>query len=274
MLTAITMTEEKPTRIREIISSLFRPYRITVRARSAPGASLREIRYTRLRGKVDLKALEKEALPQRAVLCTNEIDLDGSKLRRLRSTALSVRWCESFVEEVMGLLSAEKISPRIAFYDPDAEQPSFARKLLSFVTSVTVVTDMPRFYENEAARAAEETGAVMIVSNDTDALFPCDMLIAPGRITSPLPCVPLTPVFTTERPYVSLPGTIIDGYRAPLPERYRELCPEGIDEYELMSALYAFSGAAELGAEKPDRCLCSGKSYTAQDIVRIIKQKV
>lgn len=274
MLTALTFAEERPRGIKEKIISVFRPYRINVSIHSTHTASLREIKYTRLRGKTILHAIEKECLPQRAVLCADGTDLEGSLLRKIRNSSLTVRWCESFVTEVLGQLAGIKNELKVAFYDPEAEQPSFAKKLLSYVPSLTVVTEMPKFYEIEAARIAAETGAVMIVSNNIETLFPCDLIIAPTRITTPLPCVPLTPIFTVERPCVSITGTIIDGYRAQLPERYRELCPEGIDECELMSALYAFCGCAELGAEKPDCCVCMGKHFSAEDVVRIVKQNM
>lgn len=274
MLNIFTVQNEKPKGIRERVSSFIHPYEIKTRIRSAAGIKIRETVYIRRRGKINWHAVAKSIGESRAILCEKDLTLLGSPFRKTESSALGAAWCEKFVCQVLETLAESDIYPRISFYDPFAEFSDFAKDLSSYTEQLTVITEMPKFYENEAQYLHDTTGAVMKVTNDTDRIFPCDMLIIPDKLRDIIHAPALTPVFTSCPAYVSLSGTVIDGYCVSLPEIYRPLCPDGIDETELMNALYDTENANILAGIVPESALCAGKKITVKEAAELVKRSI
>lgn len=269
-MTILTVKDEKPDRLKDRLISLIRPYEIKTVIRCAAGIRIRETIYIRKHGKIRWHAVAESIGESRAVLCDKDLAIVGSGLRKIKSSVLGAAWCKNFVCDVLDKLAEKGISPRLSFFDPYAEHSSFAEKLCDYTDELTVVTEMPRFYENEAGRIEEKIGTVIRVFNDTERLLPCDMLIIPDRLEHEIHPPALVPVFTSCRPGVSLAGTVIDSYRVSLPEKYRPLCPEGVDEEELMAVLYEYEGADMLGDIIPEYGMCAGKALSARQVSELV----
>ena len=204
------------------------------------------------------------------ILCDKQVSLKASKLERFHSNALTEKLMENFL---LGML--DKNSPltdgiKIGFYDPEAEFPSFAEKLLSYCSNLIVVSFMPKFYEIEANRILQHSGAVMTATNSLEQLSNCDMIIAPEKIKRPLPSHQNTVIFTVCEPSVHMPGIIITGYDVDIPEEYAPLKPDSVDTDYFLSGLYSLCTVTSLAGLQPYSCHTETVSFSADDTFRLI----
>ena len=59
-----------------------------------------------------------------------------------------------------------------------------------------------------------------------------------------------------------------------LPSKFREICPDFLDEMYFASALYAMAGARELGGEVFTRCGDGVTIHTRASLVEALKNRV
>ncbi len=229
--------------------SPFKPYKIETHLRRAEGVTVFTIVYTIRRGRIRFDKIYDQCIGRsKLILCDSSLDLSGTPFRRFFSYALQRQLMKNYLCD---MLSAADTPSRIAFYDPQAQCPAMAEALLPYIRTLTIVTDMPRFYENEANRISDGCGAVINVSNDPSSLCPCDILISPAVIQNHLPTTVSTQIYTIAPPAVSLSGHVICRYPVSLPAVYRPLLPEGMDEEYFMSALYSLCRQTSLDRLTP-----------------------
>ena len=274
MITVLRIKKRNEMNLAERILGLIRPYKIVEGVVQTDDAQVCTLTYYQRRGNIRYdKLYEKCRGKSKVILCDRKLNLFNTPFKRFNSLALNRALMQSFILNILEKLGDLPSEIHIAYYDPDAEFPSFANKLLCYTTDLTVVTDMPKFYENEAERSAAETGATFRVSNNTDDLYPCDILISPAVIRKPVPAAASTLIFTVRQPTVTVTGNVICSYNIPFPDKYLSLVPDGTDKAYFMSALYIICRRTELADILPESCGNNIETYKPESIIRQIKAK-
>ncbi len=274
MLTVLKITNEKDSGFGKKLLSVFKPYQLKTELRRCGDIEINYINYILRRGTIKYDKLYNCCIGKRkTILCDREISLEGSRLKRFTGIIFKKIMLDNFVCDILKKADIDPKKINISYYDPNAENPALAERLLSFCTNLTVVSDMPKFYENESERIAGDSGALFTVSNDISAVSPCDILIAPTIIKKALPTVSSNIIFTIYPPSAYVPGNIITDYYCEFPEKYNSLADDTIDEMYLLAGLYSLCGINSLSELVPHSCGGSGIKYSAEDIIRIIENK-
>lgn len=272
MMTVLNIEQVQNKSILDTIRSVFRPYSIETELKENDDASVLSITYRQKRGEIKFNKIYEHCIGRRkTILCDKKINLFNTHFRRFNSLTLKKRLMENYICSILDSADFPPSELSISYYDPKAESPSLAEKLLKYTSRLTVVSDMPRFYENEAERLAKKCGASVIVSNSPDKLIPCNILIAPTVIKESLPTVSSSLIFTIHRPPVPISGNVITDYQAELPEKYASLKSDFIDDIYFMSGLYSLCSAYELGEIIPTGCGNQFDEFTNENIIHQIK---
>lgn len=274
MMTVLSIVKNEEMSRREKILSLIRPYKIRTEVRKSGKISVYHIEYRRRRGKIRFDKIYDSMIGKsKLILCDKNINLFNTPFRRFFSLSLNRQLMRNFI---IDFLKQTEISPdnlKISYYDPQAEYPSLVEELIAYTNDLTVVTEMPKFYENESDRITEKSGASVMVSNNVSRLYPCDILICPTMIRKPISAAASTLIFTVCRPAVTVSGNIIYKYIADWPDYLKELMPDGIDEDYFMSGLYIIAKEKDLGKYIPFSCGDQFETYTKETIIRRLKAK-
>ncbi len=272
MMTLLNIEQVKNKNILDAFLSLFRPYSIETELKENDDASVLSITYLQRRGTVRFNKIYEHCIGRRkTILCDEKLNLFNTHFKRFNSLTFKKRLLENYICSILDSADFPPSELEISYYDPKAESPSFAEKLLKYTSRLTVVSNMPRFYENEAERLAEKYGASMLVSNSVEKLVPCSILIAPTIIKESLPTVSSSLIFTLKRPPIPVSGNIITDYTAALPEKYAALKPDFVDDIYFMSGLYSLCSAYELGEIIPTGCGNQFDEFTNESMIRQIK---
>lgn len=272
MLTLLSITDMPAGKLSEKIKALFKPYHIETKINKSGDISIMDMKYYRLRGKIRYDKIYELCIGKRkTLLCSRDTDLDGTFFHRFDDKEFRMILMGNYICEALTKADIAPSDLRISYYDPHAQYPSLLGRLTHFADMITVVSDMPRFYENEAERLSDENGAVINVSNDPENLNPCNILIAPEIIEKSLPITQVTPIFTIAQPAAPCRGTVITDYHASLPQEYSTLRNSSfLDEY-IMAAIYSLCGKKKLGSTIPYSCSNSTDIFFLEGTVRLIR---
>ena len=272
MLTLLTAEEITAVNIKDKIKAVFRPYSITADIRRSGDISIMNINYRSRRGRIRFDKIYDLCIGKRkTLLCSRDIDLDGTYFRRFDDREFRTILMGNFICSVLEKADTPPSCLSICYYDPHAEYPSLLGRLTQFSDLITVISDMPRFYENEADRIAVENGAAVSVSNSAENLRSSDILIAPTLIEKNLPLSPETTVFTVAEPSVPCKGTVITDYHASLMQEYSQLRNDNFHDEYIMAAIYSLCGKKELAQTVPSSCSNNTDIFTLEGAVRLIK---
>ena len=268
MLLVLDVKKESHLNLRRRCKALFRPYEIVTRVRKQNKITLLYLHYHAYRGEIRFRRIYERAIgASKTILCSPELSLEHTPFRRFESSELTKCLMQNLVLYLLRELSDSSQPLRLGFYDPMAENPSIPEALLQECASLTVVTNMPRFYERESERLLHTLGVPLRVGQDPSLLSACDVVICPEVITRHLPLSPDTLVFTTATPAVSLKGTILYEYFPPFPYRYNRLRTRLLEDTYLLSALYSLCGVKELGKLLPESAGDGHTLFTAERLV-------
>lgn len=267
MLIVLDVKKEEASTPLKKIRALFRPYMITANIRKQNKISVLYLHYRAYRGDIRFKRIYDYAIGvPKTILCHQDISLDNTPFKRFDNKAYPLILMENFITEVLSGLSDPSDRLSIGYYDPMAEHPLFIEKLLTFTSHITVVSNMPRFYERESERLMNSIGVPVVVSNSPERLSACNLVICPDTITTHIPTSERTIVFTSSEPSVSVKGTVIFNYYPEFPFKYQRLLPADIDEVYFLSALYSLCGANELASLIPKKCSDESSMYTDEQL--------
>ncbi len=260
MLIALEIQKMYNKTFKEKIKALFRHYTIEKNIKSCGDISVMNICYKQYHGDINFKKIYRCTVGEsKTILCSDDISLKNTPFQRFNRNEFNLKMMENFVCDVLEQCTEQYDNLKISFFDPDAEFPLFAEKLLRYTSSLNVVSNMPRFYENESERVMNRTGASYIVSNSIERLAPCDILICPPKIKVHLPTTADTIIFTSYKPLVSTKGIVISRYYPEFPEKYLSIKPECTDGLYFLSALYTLCGKSGLG--KLDTVKCGNEYF-------------
>ncbi len=254
--------------------SIFRHNRLRVEHLFCDEAALKSVTYEHYRGRVGWSSIDRFVKAQRnRVLCPADTDLPSqSGYKRFESTELSRRMCENAA--VWLFRSEERKDIRAALIDPDGTCADFCEALTPYVDPLCVVTDAVDLYIEQAQTLLHEKGAAIRVSRSMSCLRGADVIIAPARIETPLPCSPTAVLLSGERPSVIQPAPVIYDYFFELPAKYAAMKPPYLDDMYFASALYAMAGVYALGSEVFTRCGDGCTIHTRRSLSELLKKRL
>lgn len=273
MLTALTVKfMEKEKGIKGLLSRLRRDT-ATVDVDRARGVYFKHITYTSYGGKLHLERLEKNIGDSRfSIICDEKIELpEKSNMKRFHNTDFSARLCTNFVLNLLKECEfSEKI--KIGIYDTDGKNSDFLAHIMKYTSDVTVVTNSADCYHEAIENIMEEMGACAVVTQSTDELASCDIIIAPQNITESFPVRDDALVFTIGRPKAEVGGELYYKYCFKMPNGFDRIKPEELDAEYFCSALYTLGRQYQLGSLVPTLCVNYSTSQTAKSLGAYIER--
>lgn len=267
MLTALHIEEHRTGLLR-----LLRRNRIRVEHSYCDSVQLKCVTYEHYRGRIGWTAIDRFVKAQRnRVLCSPELELPpDSGYKRFVSHELDRRMCENAALYL--LRESDCRSRKVVLIDSCGDSVGVTDHLTEYCDPLYVVTEASDIYAAQSDYLLNEKGAALRVCRAKDCLRDADLIIAPERLTEVLPCSREALILTGEKPAVQQPCAAIYDYEFELPSKYRELCPDFLDEMYFASALYASSQARELGGEVFTRCGDGVTLHTRQSLLNAFQR--
>ncbi len=268
MLVVLDIEKKYNKTMREKCKGFLHRYEMTKTIKKNGSYSVLEIHYRQNYGKIRFDRIYDLTIGEsKTILCSKEISLKGTPFNRFESNEFNIQMMQNFLDKMLSQNGEDLSDIKISFFDPNAEYPSIAEKMVQYLPSLTVVSNMPRFYENESERIKETIGAEYRVSNSLSFLEQSDILVCPVKIKIPLPTTSDTLVFTVQKPIVPLNGIIVTEYCPSMPDWCTKLKPESTDEMYFLSAMYSLYDCAELGKLMPVTCGNNSITFDVDDII-------
>lgn len=273
MITAFH-TADKTAQGPKAVLNFFRHNRIRVEHLYCDSAALKSVTYERYRGRVNWTSVDRFIHShRRQILCPEGTELPAERgYRRFVSDALDLRLCENAALCLLNAVEAPHI--QVVLLDDNGDHIGLCSYLADSTDRVSVVTDKPRLYLNEADRLMEEKGAVIHVTKSPAPLKTADLIIAPAPLTRDLYCAEDAVILSASAPTVAQNAPVIRGYSFDLPEKYRAIKPEYLDDMYFASALYALAGAHELGSSVFRRCTDDRTVHTRGSLAQVLKKRL
>lgn len=248
--------------------------RIRVDYRYCDTAAVKCVTYEHYHGKVNWTVIDRFVKAQRnRVLCAPSLALPAdSGYKRFHSAELSRRMCENAA--VFLLRAAEFRGVKAVLIDNSGDSVGLCEYLSDFCDPVYVVTAATEIYAAQAEYLLNERGAALRICGGTDCLKDADLIIAPEKLTQTLPCPTYSLILTGEKPSAQQNTTAISDYFIELPSKYKELCPGDLDEMYFASALFALTGARELGGEIFHRCGDGNTLHTRGSLTALFRKRL
>ena len=269
MLTVLEIKKEEPKSLADRVMSVVKPYSIETEIKKTKNIEVANVKYTFRRGEIRFDKILNHCMGKsKTVLCSESVSLKNTPFRRFCGLEYKKIMMQNFLTDVLSKLYNESYDMNIVYFDSTAENPLFVQQLLKFTSNLTVISDMPRFYENEMERVADDCGASVTVSNDIDAAGNFDILISPTVIDREIAAPSGSIVFTVSVPKAPVSGICITDYHVHFPAEYQSILPEEIDEDIFLAALYSLCGITSLADEIPFSCSNSYSIFTEQAMIR------
>lgn len=244
--------------------SFFRPYRITANVKSKNTISVLSITYHLYRGNIHFNQLETLTLGYpKTILCNPTLSLKNTSFKRFESDNLTIKLMQNFILSVLDKVDT-KLS--ITYIDTKADYPEFIHQLIPYTQHLTIISDMPRFYENICQKSSYPN---VFITNSIDSLKNANIIISVSPIHS-LPHFQNKPViFTYRQPNIPIPYTTL--FRYEFPHIFSEIKPDCISQEYFLSALYSLNGIKELETYIPKTCNDGICNYSADYIAIVCK---
>ena len=265
MIVTLEIKDNRPKALIKKLKAVLKPCEINAKIKKQNRISVLQLTYKLFRGSPDMKKLSPFLRGcGETIVCNNCSNAELSPYKRFSSSEFAQAMMLSFIRELLSRTDCSLQKLRLAYCDPIGEYPDTAEALLEYCQELTVVTNMPRFYETVSERILRESGGTLIVSNTVDALRDCDIVICSEAPDIHFPLSPDAIVFSAKKPLVSLSNTVIYDYRTAVPYKYQRLRPDYIDEFSFLSALYSIEGVSSLARLVPSAAADGEDIYTAE----------
>ncbi len=273
MITAFQLSDNTASGPRALLH-LFRRNRVRVEYLYCDSVALKSVTYERFRGRVNWTSIDRFIGGSRSkILCREDTLLAAERgYRRFSSDELRRRLCENAALYLLGALRAFDVS--VALIDRVGDRIGLCSYLVDYSDKVTVVTEKPQIYLEEADRLMAEKGAVINVRKSVNSLKSADLLISPERISRDLQCAPDAVILSAAEPTVAQNAPVIYDYFFDLPEKYSRIKPVYLDEMYFASALYSLAGAHELGSSVFRRCTDGVTVHTRKSLTLLMQKRL
>ena len=270
MITAFHLEDNTRRGIKGALNQL-RRNRIRVEHLYCDAAAVRSVVYERCHGKIGWAGVERFIGGERTrLLCREGIPLPSERgYRRFTSDELQKRLCENAAVFLLNHSDADRVS--VALMDDTGDHMSLCTYLADLTDRLCIVTRSPQLYLGEADRMLEEKGAVIRISKSCTPLKCADLIIAPARIERDLGCSPDAVILSAAEPTVAQNAPVIFDYSIELPQKYRSVKPDYLDEMYFAAAMYSLAGAHELGTSIFRRCTDGKTIHTRMSLLELLK---
>ena len=269
MIVTLLVEKRRNKSLAQLISSLFVPFRIDARVKKQCHVSVLQIKYKLMRGKIEFGWFyPRLSGSDLMVLCDRDTDLSGTKLTRFESSDFNRAMMLSFIRSMTFGNETELSGLRAAYFDPQGEHPDEAGYLAEILPDLTIVTDMPKYYEIFADSLLYEKGLALTVSNDYSLLSDRPLIVTSCAIDRELPLSSQSIVFSPEKPLVSAKYPVLWKFDVDVPEKYLRLKPDWIDDGYFLSALYSLEGIKKLAGLVPEKAGSGNESFSAGSLLR------
>ena len=129
---------------------------------------------------------------------------------------------------------SEKQRTSVLIEDRNALLSAYIRRIVPFAAKITVLTDAPEKYVKDTVSIMEEFGASIRICSGVDETEQFDIAVSEKKVGS----AGLT----------LIPCEVKEKLKAEdIPDEYRRMCPEGIDEFLFVCALFECCGLKSAG---------------------------
>lgn len=273
MITAFDLSDNTASGPRAVLN-LFRHNRIRIEHLYCDSVALKSVVYERRRGRVNWSTVDRFISGgRRQLLCREGMALPSSRgYRRFESCELDLRLCENAALYLLNNIDAPHLN--VVLLDDNGDHTGMCTYLSDATDRVSIVTAKPRLYLTEADRLMEEKGAVINVTKSDTPLKTADLIIAPASLSRDVDCADDAVILSAFAPTVSQNAPVIRGYWFDLPQKYRDVKPDYLEDMYFASAMYVLSGAHELGSYVFRRC-CDGVSvHTRKSLLGLLKKRI
>ena len=275
MLTVLNVEKQTSKNLKNKISSLIIRDKIDGEIKDAAGISVLYINYCLRRGNINFEKIYNECIGRtKTILCSEDLNLFNTRFKRFNDNSFKIKMMENYIRCILDKADPDPAGTIITYYDKKAEHPGFITDLLKYTSNLNILTEMPKFYENEAARINNEYGVNISVYDCKESISLKGIVVSPDEINIPLRTTGMTVVFTTEEPKATVPGNVITDYKFIFPDEYKELIDEKTDKTYFLSALYSIYGIEKLGDIIPFCCKNKYESYTEDHLIKCILASV
>ena len=251
MFTMFTVEDKKLTGIKKLFSIFYKD-RIIESYLDGKKLAVRRITYVNYRDKINWDAVRKLAGVQAgSLICSEKINFPkDSGLRRFCDNTFAKKMTCNFAYHTLNSMeNPQKLN--VAFVDADGSESEFLWKLCTLTDNLVVVTGNKEKYEILSEKMMEKQGVSLVYTNRLTRINDVDFVIAPCKIQKRIDLNKRAVVLTSEKPQVEIPAICYWNYTCTLPEEYRRLMCEDMDEMYFASALYSKGRKYFLGSMVP-----------------------
>ncbi len=256
----------------EKIISFFKRSEVNKTIIKENGVCVLSVDYKQYYGKINFEKIYDLTIGNpKTILCSKDISLKNTPFTRFDNKDYNRKMMENFICNILKNTNTENLS--VSFYDPEGDYASLAEMIIDYIPRLRIVSNIPRFYENESDRITEKNGASYIVDNSIQTIAPCDILIAPSSVNIPVPTGSDTLIFTPTRPPVPVRGIVIYDYYPEIPLWCKRIKPDYIEDNYFLSGLYSLCDRYELSHLHPIKCGNDNITLNAENILQYVASR-
>lgn len=251
MFTTFTVEDRKLTGIKRLFSVFYKD-RLYESYLDGKKLAVRRITYVNCRDKINWDAVRKIAgIQAESMICSDKIHFpkDSGLVRFRDNTFVKKMTCNFAFSTLNSMENPQKLN--VAFIDADGSESEFLWKLCTLTDNFVVVTGNKEKYEILGEKMMEKQGVSIVYTNRLTRIKDADFVIAPCKIQRIIDLNKRAVVLTSEKPQVEIPAICYWNYTCTLPEEYRRLMCDDMDEMYFASALYSKGRKYFLGEMVP-----------------------
>jgi hypothetical protein len=272
MFTMFSLRDNKPTGIKRIFN-IFRKDRIFEEYIDAGSLTVRSITYVNNRKQVNWDAVYSCAgYEAKSLVCSESLRFPyGTGLIRFNDNSLNERLTENFAYGVLQQMeNPEKLN--IVFYDVEGSHSDFIKILCKFTDNFIVATGNKERYSHIAQKLMEEQGVSLVVTNKLSRIKDSKFVIAPSKIKKSFDIGTKGIVLTSQIPTCEIKAQCYTGYKIEMPQKYKVLLKDDIDEMYLLSCLYSRGRQHSLGSIIPKVAYNSYETCTVKSLAKYLNK--
>lgn len=270
MFTTFTVEDRKLTGIKRLFSVFYKD-RIIESYLDGKKLAVRRITYVNYRDKINWDAVRKlSGVQAESMICSDKIHFpkDYGLVRFRDNTFARKMTCNFAFDTLNSMENPQKLN--VAFIDADGSEREFLWKLCTLTDNLVVVTGNKEKYEILSEKMMEKQGVSLVYTNRLTRIRDADFVIAPCKIQRKIDLNKRAVVLTSEKPQVDLPAICYWNYTCTLPEEYRRLMCEDMDEMYFASALYSKGRKYFLGAMVPRVSYNENSTCTVKSLAKYL----
>jgi hypothetical protein len=270
MFTTFFISKQQPKGVWKLIN-IFRKDKITEEYIDTGSLTVRKITYISHHKEINWDFVHRQAgYEAKSLVAGNDVRFPyGTGLIKFYDKGFMERMTENFAYGVLKEMeNPEKLN--IAFYDIDGSHSDFVEVLCQFAHELVVATGNKEKYGIVAEKLMVEKGVSLIITNRLSRLRNCTFVIAPSKIKKAIELNTKGVVLTSQPPCCDIKSRCYTGYQINLPEKYRRILNDGMEEMYLASCLYSKGRQHNLGSIIPNVAYNNSSTCTIKSLAKYL----